>query len=326
MVRIANARSIAGYLAALAILAIAGVPARAEAIKTWSGATATASVFNDPYRPVSTTQTGPTASASEDKSQVVTYNGPSYSVGPWTRTVSGAATARASGEATGLLQANASYQAPNPGTRPQILHSDGVAVSASANWTGDRLSIHAADGAAMPDMIRLNFALDLAAHGGGYNLLAGSVAVTANDRTAVLYANSPALPHDDSGFFTDGTTTDFTPYTGWDQYRGLFHMDLPIGPDGLSDPFGLGLKVAPMTGLESNSSLSNSLDAGLSLLSITTPDGTLLGGLGAAVTFDSGLIAPGAQPVPAPEPSSLVVAGGLAAAYGLRRRARRSPR
>ncbi len=173
-------------------------------------------------------------------------------------------------------------------------------------------------------MARLNFALDFNAAFPFLGITNGTIVVTANGHTSTFIPFRLEEPTIGFDSVTSGPSTNNTPYGS--HFQGLFHLDLPVSSLGISDPFQLSLQMTPATGLESNIAFISGIsgDAVLSLKSITTTDGKLLSEFGDTVTFASGMLAPGVQPAPVPEPSSIVVVGGLivAVAVGKSRRFR----
>ena len=315
-------------LCGYSIIALApsgGLTARADAIKTWSGASA--SVWgpgSSSAWPSDPPTTGAVAAGSFQGSSPVTYLGVNYSGGPlpsFTVTVHGSADAQATGRANDLLRAGATYFTPNPGTRPQVIQGTD-SVLATASWTGDRAQLQ---GPVPLGTLRLNFSVGLV--GPNYQFGSfGGVVVEANNHTMTLTNHFLQVqPFFQQGFDSLTTMTAAgPPYSN--HYQATFHLDLPVNSSGLSDPFRLSLQVTPDSGLESNYAINSGPigDAILSLTSITTTDGRLLSDLGDTVTFASGMLAPGVQPVP--EPSSILIIGGLVAAVGLGRRFHRGSR
>ena len=305
------------------MVALAGATARADSINPWSGATASARVF-EPSFPAREPQTGAVASESSSKSQVVRYEGVNYGSGAtpvFEAAVTGSAHAEATGKADGLLVVGARYDTPNPGTRPMVLNPYSTSVSASAGWTGDRATIVAAPGTLVPETVRLNFQLGSAAPWfPSYD--ADTLTVSANGRAVAFTLDSldTAVSHGNARLndFFDQITLKYDDRYASREFHATFHIDLPVSAAGLSDPFSLSLLATPDHGLSSNHAIRSHLDGEtLSLTSITTTDGTLLSDLGYGVTFDSGLVAP------VPEPPSLAVAG-LVVAAGLVARRRRA--
>lgn len=313
-----------------ALLLFGGSMARADAIRPWSGASASARVFVPSS--ASSTQSGATASASSANTMDVSYE---PRMRPWLTfsvPVTGSASAQATGRADGLLRVDADYSAPNPGSSPFIPDGTTQPVEAAANWSGDRVLIHSSTGSGLPTMVRLNVAVDFAAGSyvdfSGGALTFGQVGVTANSLSATItggFNSSNGRFGTTSGslaFDTASPAGSFYTDASGRQYHETFHLDLPVSASGVSNPFSLGLSASPLSELVSNARLFSEIkDATLSLTSITTTDGRLLSDLGDSVTFTSGMLAPGVQPMPIPEPSSVVIM--LIAAVGLSRCFRR---
>ena len=312
--------------APIAALVLFGSTARADAIRPWSGASASVWEPNSSVQwavnpPPTQSQTGAIAAASAQGDVPFTFYGPNYSGGPpplRTAAIHGSADAQATGRAEDLLRAGATYTTSYPGTVYQPLQGPGL-VQATASWTGDRALIQ---GSSLPGVARLNFSVDLNARIYEYGPFGGAV-VKANNQTMTLDHHyeeyQPPLNHGFDSF----TITTAKPYGGGFHTQATFHLDLPVNSSGLSDPFRLSLQVTPDSGLSSNYAINSGPigDAILSLTSITTTDGRLLSDLGDSVTFTSGMLAPGVQPMPIPEPSSIVVM--MIAAIGLSRYFRR---
>ncbi|MDB5349667.1 MAG: hypothetical protein JWN86_914 [Planctomycetota bacterium] len=316
------------------VSAIAGSTARADAITPWSGASATAQVFVPAAD--ATTQTGPTASAASSKTQDARYYnfGRSSSDDPnkpiYTVPVKGSADAQATGRADGLLHLDASYSTGNPGSSPAILSP--LPVAASASWSGDRALVVAPPGVVQPHELRLNFSVTfygIAKTPGPTN----GLTITANGNSASIDLPGPSTstyvyPYGFNpgslGFDSKSSHGLYSVFRGPVANEATFHVDLPVSAKGFSDPFSVGISSAGLWGLTNNDNLFFDLnDVTLSLTSITTKDGTLLSDLGDTVTFASGMLAPGAQAMPVPEPSSAVVIVAGIAAVGWFRSGRR---
>lgn len=273
--------------------------ARAD-VMPWSGASASVQVLAP-----SSTQSGSTASVSAQNTIPVNYLGVNYGDGPlpqFTVNVNGSADASATGQANALLQVGATFYSPNPGSRPDVIDNPNLTVQSTASWNNDSLSIH---GASIPNMVRLNFAVDFTANSPTMGNWFGAITITANGQTNTLGLHYYTGPLFQQGF--DSVTVTPSNVSIMSHYDATFHLDLPVSALGLSDPFHLSLQATPDSGLQSNFAITTGMigDATLSLNSITTTDGTLLSDLGDTVTFASGMAAP------VPEPSSFLIMGGL---------------
>jgi hypothetical protein len=292
------------YIAAtLAILS--GSTVRGD-VMPWSGASASVHVFGS-----TSTQTGSTATSSSQDTVPVTYSLLYYRSFPgpdpqpsFTGNVQGSADAAATGVTGNLLRVGANYQSPYTGTGPEVIQPFDLTVHATAGWSNDSLAIH---GASIPNMARLNFAVNFDGPPIDLGYSFGKISVTANTQTNTLELHYNTGRLNQLGF--DSVTVvplgSANPYTSHDQ--AMFHLDLPVNAFGQSDPLQLSLQLTPDTGLASNFNIHSATfgDAILSLNSLTNTDGKLLSDLGDTVTFSSGMAAP------VPEPSSITVVGGL---------------
>jgi hypothetical protein len=282
---------------------LGGAIARGDAIQPWAGASASTTVFDQ-----TRSQAGAIAGASGTGTQTVHYAGsPVFNPTQYFDiTVNGSASAGATGRADDLLDVSAHYNAGNPGTlgygRPGV-----SPISATASWSGDQVMVTPPVGGAMPDSVQLQFALTFQAPAGypEASWQFGSMSVDANGKTIAItpsYESSvgggPVPMSGDFDSLKLLPTSNSTPY----EYVGTFHVDLPLGQSGTSDPFHLALSAMPNTGLASNGGYYADQSGQLALTGVTLPDGTSLSSAGYGVSFASGLMG---ESTSVPEPTSV---------------------
>ena len=319
----------------LVVLALGnGSTGWAGPINSWAGATASVEVFDQASSGV-----GATASRNAQGEARIPYEN-AYTGRQFTAGASGSAVARATGWADGLLRVTTSYQTNNPGTRPHIL-SGSYPVTATAGWTGERVTLQAGPGAVLPDSVRITlgveFRRDYMYDGLGgkgvtslrYNGQELRVSNTAGPggywpgytfSEPGEWGNDLPFPYRESdgsvltppGFDSLTVTReqddyDFSPWV----YHGTFHFDLPVGKDGVSDPFDLVLTNTVGNALESNVPLSQQQDFIASIQDITLTDGRTLSQAHLSGSLASGLVLAGLGATPIPEPTPLAAWGAV---------------
>jgi hypothetical protein len=313
-------RSTAKWLIGLAMIVGTGIDRSTLAsglTGTWSGASASVSLFGQPQ-----SNQGQTANASESQNLTINYAG-SPAVNPqqyYNATVYGGVSASAGGDPSHLLQVTATASAPNPGTLGGPTPHD---ANATASWTGDSVVVTAPSGSSLPDAVRLNFTLTFSVPQG---VPYAGVTATYNGTTINDATNGIGTPFSSSST-VDSTTLSPSVNGSSAILQQTFHTELALNKSGVSDPINLSLALSPYVGLVSNTSYSYAGLTGLiSLKSITLPDGSSLAASGDTVTFESGLALSAANVVP--ESPSLIVWGLIVLVAGVTRisRSRSMPR
>lgn len=294
---------------------------RADAMKPWSGASATSTNAVD-LPPTTSTSAGATASTAKSWNRPISYYPPNR--GPeeifWSR---GLAIGKAGESADKLLQTSVSAEGvPNftAGTR-----YDGSMAAATAGWKEDAVLLTPPAAGAMPDTIRLNFQLNFTTSSPNDGNRYGDLTLTANDKAIRVHgADASGDPgYKASDFDTLADDPDRTALN-WRQLSnkvGTFHIDLPVNANGVSDPFSLRLSTSTKIWTDQNDTnnfLFGGIQGVLSLDSVTLPDGTSLAEKGYGVAFASGLAGLPSAPSPRPIPEPATVATwALVAAAGL---------
>jgi hypothetical protein len=251
------------------------------------------------YFDQNSSQQGTTATASAGGTEGFDYIG-SDGVTWFHQNTTGSLSASAGSDPARLLQVTASDKSPDPGlmSSPGQLSNGHLSggVTATAGWTNDSVTVTNPSGSNLPDTIRLDFALTIS---NTWAMPFGTLKATYNGTTLSYAADgmygSLGLRPDPSN---SGKVDTSTVAAGTDRVD-TFHIDLALDKAGHSDPFSLGLQLAPFMGLFSDSPANyKNATANLALTGITLPDGTPLSSLGDSVSFASDLTAPASVPEP----------------------------
>lgn len=283
----------------LALGTVAAGTARADAVRPWSGASASAG---------STTNTGAMATASDQWDRPAgTYASGSEP----TAQASGSSSARAGGPVGSLLTVDTRATLGSSNSAEPV---SGGTSTASARWADDVIRITPPPGASLPDQIQVRLALtfDTPTLASAPGSPLGAITAQANGTKVTI--SDPTIQG------REATFRQFD-YVVWNDTKsvGRFYTNLNIGAGGESDPISLELAAESTANSLGKDGASGSNHAVLGIDAVTFLDGTPLADRGYTVTYASAELVP--------EPASVLAWTGLSmggAWLVRRRRARRA--